>query len=335
MSRAIQIKWKPVSKLLIALLVIYLFKKCLDILFAPKIPCLRFDHRSREFFLASLQNRPYLEKNSDLIADLIEHNEKNKKRWLPSAKSHPYRFMIKSAQLPFHRISLERWVSALENVCLMGLNTVEIDVVWTVHEPIRGAFDFSQGSNDLEEFIKLVKYHNLFLIVRINPYMQCSDYDFGGLPSWLLGEKKSANKEELLNLKNTNFIYPFESYLKKLLPILEKYQALNDGPIIGISLQNYAINSLELKADIRSFPLHEFYNNDYVKFLQDYLEEFGIYEALVTSIPSCDYQRESNIECDPNMSVYLSARFAEYNVKPEDLRFDAKNSDFYKNCLGK
>jgi hypothetical protein len=300
MSKAIQIKWKPISQLILALLAIYTLKSCLDFLFAPRQPCLRFDPHTRQFFMAAVdaRQRPYLANNTALIADLIAQNENQRartsRRPYADTQTHPYRFTMRAAHLPFHRISLHAWVSALERTLQLGLNTVEIDVVWGVHETARGSLDFSQGSNDLDEFIKLVKNHNLLLLVRIDPYLRCSEYDFGGLPSWLLGEKDRASEPaRLLDLSNVRFMFSLERFYKGMLPILERQQTVHGGPIVGILITNYAVNALELKTDIRSFPLHEFYNNEYVKFIEKSLAEYGIYEALVTSIPVCEYDRAS------------------------------------------
>ena len=49
------------------------------------------------------------------------------------------------------------WVDIIENALKLGLNTIEIQIIWSVHEPVENQFDFSKYSNDLESFIKLVK----------------------------------------------------------------------------------------------------------------------------------------------------------------------------------
>lgn len=57
-----------------------------------------------------------------------------------------------------------------------------------------GKFDFGNGGSEfedflhLEEFLNTAKEEDLFVILRTGPYI-CSEYNFGGFPSWLLREK--------------------------------------------------------------------------------------------------------------------------------------------------
>lgn len=59
---------------------------------------------------------------------------------------------------------------------------------------IIGKYDFGDGGSEfedflhLEEFLDMAKEEDLFVILRTGPYI-CSEYNFGGFPSWLLREK--------------------------------------------------------------------------------------------------------------------------------------------------
>jgi hypothetical protein len=64
------------------------------------------------------------------------------------------------------------------------VNTVETYVAWNLHEPRPGEFHFENGL-DLERYIKLAGGLGLKVILRPGPYI-CSEWDLGGLPSWLL-----------------------------------------------------------------------------------------------------------------------------------------------------
>ncbi len=59
------------------------------------------------------------------------------------------------------------------------------------HEPTKGQFDFS-GRLDLERFIQTAQSLGLFMIVRPISRFICAEWEFGGLPAWLL-EEDSAN----------------------------------------------------------------------------------------------------------------------------------------------
>ena len=330
-NKAVQLKWKKFFRILTILVVIYLTKTCLETFFIPRSPCLQYDPNRRQFFI-SIAGRPHLENNIDLLSDLVRQNKNRTSRvydqLYPISAEYPYKFVIRSAHLIYSRISLQHWISSIEAVFNAGLNTVEIDIVWNVHEPINDAFDFEQGSNDLVEFIKLVKHFKLFLIVRIDPYVPCSDYDFGGLPAWLLGGSDRTSEKALLSLDNADFIEAYLSYLRSLLSIIEKHQTLNGGPIIGLLIQNYAIHEHEL--NLKSYPseLAKFYNNDYFDLIADVLDEFGVYEILLTSINMCEWDRarskghEAEKFCEPSLSVVLPASIDEiqhdWNRKRED-----------------
>lgn len=89
----------------------------------------------------------------------------------------------------------------------------------------------------LKEFINTAKEEDLFVIIRSGPYI-CSEFEFGGLPSWLLRNDK-------INIRTTNHIYI--NYVKRffavLLKILSALQFIKGGPIIMFQVENeYSIS---------------------------------------------------------------------------------------------
>ena len=79
-----------------------------------------------------------------------------------------------------------------------GLNGVETYVPWNLHESKPGKFDFS-GDLDLEHFLSVAKELDLFVLLRPGPYI-CSEWDWGGLPYWLLQERKKIRFCDLLKI---------------------------------------------------------------------------------------------------------------------------------------
>ena len=73
----------------------------------------------------------------------------------------------------------------------MGCNTVETYVPWNLHEPQKGVYDFS-GRLDIKRFIETADELGLQVIVRPCPYI-CGEWEFGGLPYWLIKENGSYN----------------------------------------------------------------------------------------------------------------------------------------------
>ncbi|MBO5370585.1 MAG: beta-galactosidase, partial [Clostridia bacterium] len=91
---------------------------------------------------------------------------------------------IVSGAMHYFRIPKPYWEDRLLKLKECGCNCVETYICWNIHEKKEGEFDFS-GWLDVGEFIDLANSMGLYVIVRPGPYM-CSEWDFGGLPWWLL-----------------------------------------------------------------------------------------------------------------------------------------------------
>ena len=95
-------------------------------------------------------------------------------------------FKIISGAIHYFRIVPEYWRDRLEKLKAMGANTVETYVPWNMHEPKKGQFVFD-GMLDIRKFILTAQELGLYVIVRPSPYI-CAEWEFGGLPAWLLKE---------------------------------------------------------------------------------------------------------------------------------------------------
>ena len=95
-------------------------------------------------------------------------------------------FKILSGAIHYFRIDREDWYHSLYNLKALGFNTVETYVPWNAHEPQRGHFHF-EGNLDLEHFIQVAQELDLYVILRPSPFI-CSEWEFGGLPAWLIEE---------------------------------------------------------------------------------------------------------------------------------------------------
>lgn len=101
---------------------------------------------------------------------------------------------IYSGALHYFRVPKPYWRDRLRKLRAAGLNAVETYVPWNLHEPQSGRYDFGQGGSDMEdfldvaEFLKTAQEEDLLAIVRPGPFI-CSEWEFGGFPSWLLREK--------------------------------------------------------------------------------------------------------------------------------------------------
>lgn len=138
---------------------------------------------------------------------------------------------IISGEMHYARIPRAYWRDRLKKARAMGLNTISTYVFWDLHEPRPGAYDFT-GQLDVAEFIREAQQEGLYVILRPGPYV-CSEWDLGGLPSWLL-----ANSQIHLRTDQEDFLRPAARWLKRLGQELAPLQITRSGPIIAVQVEN-------------------------------------------------------------------------------------------------
>lgn len=141
------------------------------------------------------------------------------------------KFKILSGAVHYFRIHPSQWEDTLFNLKALGFNTVETYIPWNIHEPYEGKFDF-EGIKDVEKFIQIAEKIGLYVILRPTPYI-CAEWEFGGLPAWLL-----KDKEIKLRSSDYNFIDKLSNYYKELIPRLVKYQVTKGGPVLMMQVEN-------------------------------------------------------------------------------------------------
>lgn len=171
-------------------------------------------------------------------------------------------FKIISGAFHYFRTVPEYWRDRLEKLVNMGCNTVETYIPWNFHETNRGEFRFD-GMRDIERFIALAQELGLYMIVRPSPYI-CSEWEFGGLPAWLLRDKNMR-----LRCSYKPFLDAVKDYYAVLIPKLAAHQYGSGGNIILVQTENE----------------YGYYGNDkeYLAFLQNTMRKFGISVPFVTS----------------------------------------------------
>lgn len=171
-------------------------------------------------------------------------------------------FKIISGAIHYFRVVPEYWQDRLEKLKAMGCNTVETYVPWNAHEPQEGEFYF-EGGLDLRRFIQTAENLGLYVILRPSPYI-CAEWEFGGLPYWLLNEPKLK-----LRFDEPVFLSKTEAFFYALFKQVVDLQFTHGGPILLMQIENeyggYA-NDLE-----------------YMRKLAKIMEKHGVDVPLVTS----------------------------------------------------
>ena len=171
-------------------------------------------------------------------------------------------FQIISGGIHYFRVVPEYWRDRLEKLKAMGCNTVETYIPWNMHEPKPGRFVF-EGMLDLEKFVRTAQELGLWVIIRPSPYI-CAEWEFGGLPAWLLAE-------DGMRLRGCYepFLNHIRAYYKKLFEILKPLQVNYGGPVILMQVENE----------------YGYYGDDpnYLKTMKQIMLDFGTVVPLVTS----------------------------------------------------
>ena len=171
-------------------------------------------------------------------------------------------FKIISGAFHYFRTVPEYWQDRIDKLVNMGCNTVETYIPWNFHEPEKGNFRFD-GMHDIEHFIHLAEKLGLYIIIRPSPYI-CSEWEFGGLPAWLLRDRNMR-----LRCSYEPYLNAVKEYYSVLIPKLVPHQCDRGGGVILVQLENE----------------YGYYGNDtaYLEFLRDTLRELGVTVPFVTS----------------------------------------------------
>ncbi|HBS28417.1 MAG TPA: hypothetical protein DEB06_02965, partial [Phycisphaerales bacterium] len=99
------------------------------------------------------------------------------------------RLWLVSGAVPYARIPRGLWADRLRAARQAGLNCIEAPVVWGLHEPRQGSFNF-EGDLDLAAFVTMIGEMRLQCILRVGPHVG-DGYELGGLPAWLLADEST------------------------------------------------------------------------------------------------------------------------------------------------
>lgn len=140
-------------------------------------------------------------------------------------------YQILSGAIHYFRVHPAYWEDRLKKLKACGFNTVETYTCWNLHERKEGVFDFS-GILDLERFIETAERLELNIILRPGPYI-CAEWEFGGLPSWLLSYPHMS-----LRCDDPLYLSKVTPYYKELFARIRPHLCTNGGRIIMMQVEN-------------------------------------------------------------------------------------------------
>ncbi|WP_291292552.1 beta-galactosidase family protein [Enterococcus sp.] len=208
-----------------------------------------------------------------------------------------------SGAVHYFRIPPTQWEHTLRNLQAMGCNCVETYVPWNLHEPKKGVFDF-EGMADVTTFLDIAEKLGLFTIVRPSPYI-CGEWDFGGLPAWLLSDSKMRIRSQY-----PGYLKAITEYYEQLLPKLVPYQFTHGGHLLMVQVEN----------EYGSYGEDKEYLRFLVKELRKYLtvplftSDGGWREVLEAgTLPEEDILATANFGSDANENFAWLKRYQEKN----------------------
>lgn len=138
---------------------------------------------------------------------------------------------ILSGAIHYYRVVPQLWHDRLARLRALGLNTIETYVPWNWHEQHRGEVNFTED-RDLARFVQMSGDMDFDVILRPGPYI-CAEWDFGGLPSWLMVEPGIA-----LRTMDPVFTAAVDAWYDAVCDQMRPLLATNGGPVVAVQVEN-------------------------------------------------------------------------------------------------
>ncbi len=100
-------------------------------------------------------------------------------------------FFIYGAAFFYERIPRDRWRASLLTYRSLGINTLDLYLIWNWHAPAQGVLDFTGATDqqrDLRGLLNLAHELGFKLILRPGPVIR-NEWRNGGYPGWLLARR--------------------------------------------------------------------------------------------------------------------------------------------------
>ena len=148
------------------------------------------------------------------------------------------RLWLVCATIYSSRVPRELWAARLRVAKQAGFNTVVLPIVWSRHEPRKGAYDF-EGDADVRTFVQHAAREGMHVVLRIGPPIGAG-LDMGGLPGWLGSSAPNAGRIAGLRAGSPPFMDAVARWFGALSEQLRDLQATSpkEGPIVLIQAEH-------------------------------------------------------------------------------------------------
>jgi beta-galactosidase len=140
-------------------------------------------------------------------------------------------FRLLAGTMHYFRVPRAAWRDRMEKAKELGLNAIETYLCWNLHERREGVFNFSDNL-DFEAYCRLAQELGLKIVLRPGPYI-CSEWDLGGLPSWLMVKPGIRFRRS-----NAAYLAAVDRWFDVLLPKIRELDYDHGGPVIAIQIEN-------------------------------------------------------------------------------------------------
>lgn len=196
----------------------------------------------------------------------------------------------------------EYWEETIQKMANCGCNMVYIYIAWNIHEPEKGVYNFT-GMADLDRFINLCEKYDLYVCLRVGPYI-CGAVDYGGLPYWLMTSGISQ-----VRTMDPVWLKHVDEWFDILLPMMKKHMYVNGGTTLIVQIEN----EYGGKAGDCSKP--------YLKHLADYVRKYLGEETVCLTV---DSDQDIYVSRGSNAEVALVTTDFSFNESIKDAFAMAK-----------
>jgi beta-galactosidase len=129
----------------------------------------------------------------------------------------------------YSRYPSDEWEDEILKMKAGGVTVVATYIFWIHHEEVEGHWNW-EGQRDLRHFVELCAKHGMYVYIRIGPWDH-GEVRNGGFPDWLLKNPNVRTNDPAYLAQVSAFDQQIAAQLKGLL-------WKNDGPVIGVQLEN-------------------------------------------------------------------------------------------------